>query len=208
MTTLLHLDSSARGTASLSRRLSREYTDAWLVANPAGHVVYRDLVLEPLPLLTDSWVSAAFSDPGGHDAAARFALSRSDALVDELSAADVVVIGAPVYNFSVPAALKAWIDLVARVGRTFRYGQAGPAGLLSGTKVVVIATSGSGPEALAAIGMDHHASYLRGFFGFLGLTDVEVVSAWGAVPELLEQTTATASERLRTLAAERTAAAA
>jgi FMN-dependent NADH-azoreductase len=112
-------------------------------------------------LLTDSWVSAAFSDPGGHDAAARFALSRSDALVDELSAADVVVIGAPVYNFSVPASLKAWIDLVARVGRTFRYGETGPVGLLAGTRVVVVATSGSDPQALAALGMDHHASYPR-----------------------------------------------
>ena len=204
MTTLLHLDASARGAASLSRRLSRQYADAWLAANPGGQVVYRDLVLEPLPLLTDSWVSAAFSDPGGHDAAARFALSRSDALVDELSAADVVVIGAPVYNFSVPAALKAWIDLVARVGRTFRYGEAGPVGLLSGTRVVVVATSGSGPDALAAMGMDHHAAYLRGFFGFLGLVDVEIVTAHGAVPELLEQTTAAATERLRALAAERT----
>jgi FMN-dependent NADH-azoreductase len=208
VTTLLHLDASARGAASLSRRLSREYADAWLAANPSGRVVYRDLVLEPLPLLTDSWVSAAFSDPGGHDAAARFALSRSDALVDELSAADVVVIGAPVYNFSVPASLKAWIDLVARVGRTFRYGETGPVGLLAGTRVVVVATSGSDPEALAALGMDHHASYLRGFFGFLGLTDVEIVSAHGAVPEVLERTTATAIERLRALAAERTAVAA
>jgi FMN-dependent NADH-azoreductase len=208
VTTLLHLDASARGATSLSRRLSREYADAWLMGNPAGQVVYRDLVLEPLPLLTDSWVSAAFSEPGGHDAAARFALSRSDALVDELTSADVVVIGAPVYNFSVPAALKAWIDLVARVGRTFRYGEAGPVGLLSGTKVVVVATSGSGPEALAAMGMDHHASYLRGFFAFLGLTDVEVVSAFGAVPEVLEQTTAAATERLRTLATERAAVAA
>lgn len=208
MTTLLHLDASARGAASLSRRLSREYADAWQAANPGGHVVYRDLVLEPLPLLTESWVSAAFSDPAGHDSAARFALSRSDALVDELTAADVVVIGAPVYNFSVPAALKAWIDLVARAGRTFRYGEAGPVGLLSGTRVVVVATSGSGPETLAAIGMDHHQSYLRGFFGFLGLTDVEVVSAWGAEPELLERTRAAAGERLRALAAERTSAAA
>lgn len=203
MTTLLHLDASARGAASLSRRLTREYTDAWLAAHPAGDVVYRDLVLEPLPLLTDSWVTAAFSDPGGHDAAARFALSRSDALVEELMAADVVVVGAPVYNFSVPAALKAWIDLVARVGRTFSYGEGGPLGLLSGTKVVVVATSGSGPEALVAMGMDHHASYLRGFFGFLGLSDVEVVSAFGAVPELLEQTTAAARDRLHALAAER-----
>jgi len=196
VTTLLHLDSSARGAASMSRRLTREYADAWLAARPGADVVFRDLVLEPLPLVSDSWVRAAFSDPGGHDGAARFALSRSDVLVEELRAADTVVLGAPVYNFSVPAALKAWIDLVARAGKTFAYDASGPRGLLSGTRVVIVATSGSGPQALASMGMDHHDSYLRGFFGFLGLTDVEVVSAYGAVPDLLEATTAAARERL------------
>lgn len=200
MTTLLHLDASARTTGSVSRALTAQFAHDWSAANPAGTVVYRDLALEPLPHLTEGWVRAAFSAPDDRDGALRFALSRSDALVDELLAADVILLGAPVYNFTVPASLKAWIDQVARAGRTFAYTETGPRGLLQGKRVVVVETSGSGPEALAAMGMDHHASYLRGYFGFLGISDVEVVAQWGAVPEVSERTLAAAQERLRGLA--------
>ncbi len=200
MATLLHLDSSARTGASHSRLLTREFVDAWLSAHPGDSVTYRDLAHEALPFLTEGWVTAAFSSPDTHDTALRFALSRSDALVDELLAADLVVIGAPVYNFSVPAALKAWIDQVARAGRTFAYSESGPRGLLTGKRVVVVATSGSGPEALAAMGVDHHAAYLRGVLGFLGIDQVEIVSQWGATPDVTERTLAVARARLRTLA--------
>lgn len=201
MTTLLHLDASARTRGSLSRSLSTGFAGDWTEAHPGGTVVYRDLALEPLPHLNEGWITAAFSAPDERDSALRFALSRSDALVDELLAADVVLLGAPVYNFSVPASLKAWIDQVARAGRTFAYTDAGPRGLLQGKQVVVVQTSGSGPEVLAGMGMDHHTSYLRGFFGFLGMDDVEVVAQWGAVPEVAERTLADAQERLRELAA-------
>jgi FMN-dependent NADH-azoreductase len=199
MTTLLHLDASARGAESVSRTLTAEFARDWAAANPGGHVVYRDLAHEPLPHLTSGWVQAAFSPPDSHDSALRFALSRSDALVDELLAADVVLLGAPVYNFSVPASLKAWIDQVARAGRTFVYSESGPRGLLQGKRVVVVQTSGSGREALASMGMDHHTPYLRGFFGFLGITDVEVVSQWGAVPDVAERTLEQARQALRAL---------
>ena len=205
MTSLLHLDSSARTAGSVSRALTAQFADDWAAANPGGTVAYRDLALEPLPHLTEGWVRAAFSAPDERDSALRFALSRSDALVDELLAADVVVLGAPVYNFTVPASLKAWIDQVARAGRTFAYAETGPVGLLQGKRVVVVETSGSGPEALAAMGMDHHASYLRGFFGFLGISEVEVVAQWGAVPEVSERTLAVAQDQLRHLAGVRLA---
>ena len=127
------------------------------------------------------------------------ALSRSDALVDELLAADVVLLGAPVYNFTVPAALKAWIDQVARAGRTFAYTEQGPVGLLQGKRVVVVETSGSGPEALAAMGMDHSAPYLRGFFRFLGIDTVDVVHQWGNAPDVAAQTTEAARAALQSL---------
>lgn len=175
-------------------------------AHPGDTVVYRDLALEQLPALTDGWVSAAFSAPDTHSAALRFALSRSDALVEEVLAADVLVIGAPVYNFTVPAALKAWIDQIARAGRTFVYTETGPRGLLAGRRVIVVGSSGAGPDALASIGMEHHSSYLRGFFHFLGIDDVEIVSVWGAVPDVVEQTLTAARGRLRELTAVSTAA--
>ncbi len=200
MPNVLHLDSSARTASSLSRRLTADFIADYVAAHPDDEVVYRDLTHEPLPFLTDGWVSAAFSPAESHDAALRFALSRSDALVDELIAADLIVIGAPVYNFTVPASLKAWIDQVARAGRTFAYGENGPQGLLTGKRVIVVATSGSGPEALSAMGMEHHASYLRGFFGFIGIQDVEIVSAWGMVPELADRTHTDARARLAELA--------
>lgn len=203
MPTVLHLDSSARTGNSLSRRLTAEFVADYVAAHPGDEVIYRDLNHEQLPLLTDGWVTAAFSAPETHDAALRFALSRSDALVNEVLAADLIVIGAPVYNFSAPASLKAWIDQVARAGRTFTYGENGPRGLLTGKRVIVVATSGSGPEAMAAMGMDHHASYLTGFFGFLGIHDVEIVSAWGVEPHVAERTQADARARLQELAAAR-----
>lgn len=197
MTRILHLDSSARRHGSLSRELSRFYVDQVLAVEPGADVVYRDLAHEQLPLVSDEWVSAAFSPPDGYDANDRFALDRSDGLIGELLAADLVVVGAPVYNFSVPAALKAWIDLVARVGRTFVYGPDGvPHGLLGDKRVVVAASSGSGPRLLAAMGMDHHDSYLRGFFAFLGITDVQVVAAWGRDAATVAQTVAAARTEL------------
>jgi FMN-dependent NADH-azoreductase len=200
MSTVLHLDASARHADSRSRRLSAETVDAWLARHPGDTVVYRDLAYEQLPLVTDQWVQAAFSPPDRHDAALRFALSRSDALIDELVGADLVVIGTPVYNFTVPAGLKAWIDLVARVGRTFTYTETGmPQGLLGGRRVVVLASSGSGPHLMAAMGMDHHEAYLRGMFLFLGIDDFEVVHQWGKHEEESAVTMAAARARIAEL---------
>lgn len=152
MTTLLHLDSSARTAGSTTRTLTREYVDAYLVAHSGAELRYRDLDAEPLPFVSGTWIDAAFSPPDTHDHTLRFALSRSDALVDELLAADHLVIGAPVYNFTVPAALKAWIDQVSRAGRTFAYGDSGPHGLLRGKSAVVVSSSGTDPPCSPAQG--------------------------------------------------------
>lgn len=207
MSTVLHLDASARHAESRSRRLSAEMVDAWLAEHPDDTVVYRDLAYEQLPLVTDQWVQAAFSPPDRHDAAARFALSRSDALIDELIGAELVVIGTPVYNFTVPAGLKAWIDLVARVGRTFMYLDTGiPQGLLGGRRVVVLTSSGSDPRVMAAMGMDHLAAYLRGMFLFLGIDDFEIVHQWGKQEQESEATMAAARARIAELVGSRSPA--
>lgn len=208
MTTLLHLDSSARSAASTTRRLGREYVEAWSAAHPDGRVLYRDVNAEPLPFVSDTWVQAAYSPADTHDHTLRFSLSRSDALVAELESADHLVIDAPVYNFRVPAALKTWVDQVVRAGRTFSFGPDGPKGLLQGKTALIISASGSDPAGLAAAGWDFSVPYLRAILGFVGITEVEAVRVWGAVPADLDRTTEQARAELHRLAGRAVTAAA
>ena len=177
MPTLLHLDSSPRGERSHSRTLTAEFARLWQSAHPGGQVVHRELGLTPLPLVSEAWIAAAYSDPATHTPEQRAAIAVSDELIDELFAADELVIGAPMYNFSVPAALKAWVDQVVRARRTFD--PATYAGLVTGKKVTVITTRGGagyGPgEAMAHL--DAEVPYLKLILGFIGITDVSVVYA-------------------------------
>ncbi|WP_299048243.1 NAD(P)H-dependent oxidoreductase [uncultured Tateyamaria sp.] len=166
--TILHIDSSARTQGSVTRDLS-----ARIVAKLGGDVIRRDLT-EALPQITETWVNANFTPVDDRDAAQRDTLALSDSLVEELNAADTIVIGAPVYNFGVPAALKAWIDLVARAGVTFKYSETGPVGLLQGKRAIIaIATGGT------AVGseIDFATGYLKHIMGFIGIHDVEVIAA-------------------------------
>jgi FMN-dependent NADH-azoreductase len=164
---LLHIDSSALGASSATRELSRAIVDRWVQASPGVEVTHRDLDREPIPHLTSSALSK--SDP--LDAA------LGEALLTEFLAADVLVIGAPMYNFGVPSTLKAWIDRIAVSGRTFRYSAKGPEGLAGGRKVIVASARGSvyGEQNPA----DFQEAYLRQLFGFLGITDIEFVRAEG-----------------------------
>ena len=168
--TILHIDASARHTGSVSRDLS-----ARIVANhPDARVITRDVADTPLPHVTEDWVAANFTPADSRTPAQQAVLGQSDALVAELKQADTIVIGLPVYNFSIPAALKAWIDLVARVGLTFKYTEQGPVGLLSGKRVIVaLASGGTG----AGSEIDHATPYLEFILGFMGITDVTVVAA-------------------------------
>lgn len=167
--TVLHIDSSARLTASVSRDLT-----AQVVARlGAKEVIRRDLATA-LPLLDEAWIGANFTPADQRSDEQKALLAQSDALIAELKAADTIVIGAPIYNFSVPATLKAWIDLVARVGVTFSYSAAGPEGLLKGKRAIVVITSG-GTEAGSDI--DYASRYLTHVLGFIGITDVEIVAA-------------------------------
>lgn len=167
--TVLHIDSSARAGDSVTRGLSADIT----AKLNADHVIRRDLAT-PLPLLDEAWVNANFTpaDQRGDDQKAL--LAQSDALIAELKEADTVVIGAPIYNFSVPSTLKAWIDLVARVGVTFSYTENGPVGLLEGKRAIIAVASG-GTQAGSDI--DFATTYLRHVLGFIGITDVELVAA-------------------------------
>ncbi len=178
---LLHIDSSITGSQSVSRLLTRDIVSQWTASHPNTVVDYLDLVED-----TPSHLSAesmGFRAPAG--GAALSAVQQrenavSEALVAQFLAADVVVIGAPLYNFSIPSQLKAWIDRVAQPGRTFTYTATGPKGLAGGKTVIVASTRGgvySTSEGGRA--MEHQESYLQTVFGFLGITDVRFVRAEG-----------------------------
>ncbi len=166
---LLRIDASARRTGSVSRDL----TDRIIARHGDAHVITRDLA-DGLPLITEDWVGANFTPSDQRSDAQKDILAISDELVAELKAADTIVIGLPIYNFGVPAALKAWVDLVARAGVTFQYSETGPEGLLTGKRAIIAVASG-GTEAGSEI--DFATGYMRHVLGFIGITDVEFVTA-------------------------------
>ncbi len=179
MTTILHIDSSVRSQGSLTRQLGAEVIAKLQAANPGATIVTRDVVSNPLPHLTEQHIGAFFTPAEQRNAEQAYAIKTSDALVDELLAADTIVIGAPMYNFSITSGLKAWIDHIARAGRTFQYGANGPQGLVTGKKVIVVVASGGVYSAGPAAAYDHVTTYLRAALGFLGMTDVSFVIAEG-----------------------------
>ena len=162
---LLHIDSSALGAYSVTRELSAAVVAAFKDREPTLDVTYRDLAAQPLP----HWAPVA-------DAADPSAVAAQTAM-DEFLAADVVVIGAPMYNFSVPSTLKTWIDRIAVAGKTFRYTANGPEGLAGGRKVIVVSARGGFYGADSDF--DFQEAYLRHVFGFIGITDIEFVRAEG-----------------------------
>lgn len=166
---ILRVDASARTAGSSSRALA----DAVIERLAPDNIVHRDLV-ESLPFVTEDWVGANFTDESERSEGQKAELALSDSLVDELFAADTLVIGTPIYNFAVPAALKAWIDLIARARKTFHYTANGPEGLLSGKKAYVLIASG-GTELGSEI--DFASGYLRHVLGFVGITDVTIIAA-------------------------------
>lgn len=196
MATVLHINSSVRQNGSLSRQLGAEFVAKWQEANPSGTVVTRDLAASPVPHLTEQMMGAYFTPAEQRNADQAHTIKTSDALVDELLAADTIVIGAPMYNFSVTSGLKAWIDHVARAGRTFKYGANGPEGLVSGKKVYVFVASGGVYSEGPAAAYDHVTTYLRSVLGFLGMTDVTFVVAEGVA--MGEEAVAAAIAKSRT----------
>ena len=170
---VLRIDASGRQDGSTSRALADAVIDRLRVSNSELRLTSRDLTTA-LPHVNEQWIYANFTDPTERDEKQRDALKQSDELVEEMRAADVIVIGTPIYNFSIPAALKAWVDMVARARLTFQYTENGPKGLLHGKKAYIAIASG-GTEIDSAI--DFATPYLRHVLSFLGIDDVEVVSA-------------------------------
>lgn len=176
---ILHIDSSVTGATSVSRPLTKETAAKLLASNPGAEVVYRDLVGEPLSHYT-AVLRVHGAETDTHTPAQKLELEMGKTILAEFLAADTIVIGAPMYNFSVPSQLKAWIDLICVAGTTFKYGSAGPEGLCGGKKIVIVSTRGGlygegSPNAKA----DFQENYLKAVFGFLGITDITVVRAEG-----------------------------
>ncbi|MFC5698714.1 FMN-dependent NADH-azoreductase [Pseudomonas sp. GCM10022186] len=174
---LLHLDSSILGDASASRQLSRAVVDAWQAAEPAAQVIYRDLAIDAISHLSGLSLAAGATPAELRDAAQKHEAELGETTLNEFLAADAIVIGAPMYNFTIPTQLKAWIDRIAVAGKTFRYTENGPEGLAGGKKVVIVSTAG-GIHAGQATGQAHE-DYLKLVLGFLGVTDIEIVRAEG-----------------------------
>jgi FMN-dependent NADH-azoreductase len=178
MNTLLIVNSSPRSN-SVSRSLTRRVAEDWRAHNPDGRMIERDLMVEPLPFLTESWIQASTTPAAQRTPEQQQALALSDALIEELLAADVIVLGVPMHNFSIPASLKAWIDLITRAGKTFSYGDKGPQGLIPEGKQVLAIVSRGGVygEGTPAFSADFQVPYLRHMLGFIGLKNVTVIEA-------------------------------
>lgn len=182
---ILHIDASARQAGSVSRDLTQHLVDA--LSDSGTEVTKREIGLSPLPLITETWVGANFTPEEDRSDDQKHILELSDTLIAELEAADTLVLGVPIYNFGVPAALKAWVDLIARVRKTFKYTENGPVGLLEGKKAYVVIASGgtqSGSE------IDFATPYVRHVLGFVGIHDVSIIAA--------DQLMATGDEKLKT----------
>lgn len=174
---LLHIDSSILGDNSVSRQLSREVVKAWQAAEPGVDVTYRDLASEGINHFSGITLGALGTAAELRDAVQKHEVDLSASTLAEFLAADAVVIAAPMYNFTIPTQLKAWIDRIAVAGQTFRYTEAGPEGLCGNKKVIVVSTAG-GLHAGQPTGVAHE-DYLKVLLGFLGITDVEFVRAHG-----------------------------
>ena len=167
--TVLNIQASARHDGSVTRQLS----DKILTKIAADQTIMRDLATG-LPLLDAAWLAANFTLADDRTDVQRETLALSDSLITEIKQADTIVIGSPVYNFSVPAVLKAWIDQIARVGVTFKYTPDGPVGLLSGKRAIIVIASGGTP---VGSDIDYASDYLKHIMGFIGITDVTIIAA-------------------------------
>jgi len=194
MTNILHLDSSPRGDHSISRILTKEFITAWKQIHKDAQVTYRDLGRYPVPPIDESWIAAAFSPPEQLSSELAAALNISNELIDELEAAQLYVFGIPMYNYSVPANFKAYIDQIVRVRRTFAVGPNGYEGLLKDKKILVVTTRGG---SYSASPLDFQEPYLRAVFEFTGVTDITFIHA--------ENLSMGAEERQYSLAASRAA---
>jgi FMN-dependent NADH-azoreductase len=192
---ILQVNSSARREASHSTRLANRLVQRLREADPGASLTIRDLNATPHPVLDEVALGALFTPAGQRSSVQMARVALDDALIAEIAAADVVVLGVPMYNFGVPAPLKNWIDAISRAGVTFRYTESGPEGLLKGKKVYVALTRGGKYRNTPA---DTQVPYLKMVLGFLGMTDVQFVYAEGLAmgPEAEQDALASAHEQI------------
>ena len=177
---LLHIDSGILGTASVSRQLSANAVAEWRTQHPNTEVAYRDLVARPLTHLTGEQLFAAAADASQQSPEMRSILAESDKVLQEFLDADIVVIGTPMYNFSITIQHKSWIDRIAIKGKTFAYTEQGPKGLAGGKTVIIASARGGVYGATSPVAAwDHQEAYLKAVFGFLGVTDIRFLRAEG-----------------------------
>lgn len=179
MPTLLHLDSSPL-ESSISRELTREFVKTWQNSNPDGKVIRRDVAATALKPVDTTWIYSAFTPEASRTSEQKAVLALSEELIAELEQADEYVFGVAMHNFSIPSTLKLWIDQIARAGRTFAYSETGPQGLLHGKKATILAATGgvyAGDTPMSAFNFVE--PYLKAVLGFLGVTNVKVVTAGG-----------------------------
>ena len=189
MPTLLNIQSSPRGLNSISRSLSQDFVTAWQANHPDGKVVLRDLAENNLPYVSVPWITGIFLPADKHTPEMQQALAVSDELIAELLSADEILIGTPMYNFTVPANLKAWIDLIVRP-RVTHSGPPERKGLVTGkTCKIIIASGGTYDEGLPAAASDYESGYLKRILAFIGITDLEVILAGGTAAVAFGSTT-------------------
>lgn len=182
MAHLLHLDSSPRKERSHSRKLTREFVETWQQTHSTDTVTYRDIGHNPVPHVDEPWIAAAFTPPEQRTPELWRAIEFSDRLVDELLAADIYVMGVPMYNFSVPSTFKAYIDQIVRIGRTFNFAPENPEypykPLVLGKKMFVITARGTSGYGVGGQyeHLNHHDPYLSAVFGFIGITDITFIA--------------------------------
>jgi FMN-dependent NADH-azoreductase len=181
MSSLLRIDSSPLGNeASYSRELTAEFVHQWQQRNPGGEVIARDLAITKLAQVTAEWIGAAHTPEAALSTQQREVLAISDELIAELHGADEYVFGVPMHNFSIPAALKLWIDQIVRLGKTVSYENGAPAGLLLNKKATILVASGGVYQAgTPQAGMNFIEPYLRSVLGFIGVADTTFVNAGG-----------------------------
>src|SRR6201993_4091103 len=180
MKTLLHIDCSPLGDASISRNLSNEFVKCWTEVNPGGTVIRRDLNAGHVPVIDGAWVAAVFTPEEVRTPAQREVVSTSDRLIEELNVADEYVFGLPMHNFGVPAVLKLWLDQIVRVGKTFAVVNGAPEGLLKNKQAQFLIAAGGTYDPGTPMGPFNFVEpYLRTGFGFLGVTNTKFLTAGG-----------------------------
>lgn len=193
MTTLLQINSSLFGNQGNSSQLANEFVQQWQERHPTGKVVLRDLAGEPIPHLTASRVQALFTPEADRTPEQQAVVDFSDALIAEIQAADVIVLGVPLYNFGVPSTLKAYFDHIARAGVTFKYTETGAVGLLADKPVYILAARGGVYQGSPG---DIQTQFLTTFLGFVGLKDIRFIYAEGLNMAQKEQAFAAAKQTI------------